>query len=109
MLLVYSSLLIWLDPVNTTIWHFALCVCLSVASKMVERIPLAPIRPTDETEERLAKLYGRLQDFQIRTEILEAVQARVKELEKAVTANAEYSTKEFGTIKNAMQIKQLGR
>lgn len=33
----------------------------------------------------------------------------VKQMEQTVLANAEYSAKEFGTIKTAIQLKQLGR
>lgn len=38
-----------------------------------------------------------------------ALKEQFAALDKAVLTNAEYSAKEFGTLKNVLQIKQLGR
>lgn len=39
---------------------------------------------------------------------IKELESKVVELEKIVHANAEYSAKEFGTLKNVLQIKQMG-
>lgn len=40
---------------------------------------------------------------------INALKAQIEVLDKTVLTNAQYSATEFGTIKTAMQIRQLGR
>lgn len=40
---------------------------------------------------------------------MKELEAKIAEMDKIMQANAEFSAKEFGTLKNVLQIKQMGR
>lgn len=72
-----------------SVWALAISAMLWLLSMVIPR--LCPLEKPTKLEAEIKHL-----------------EAQVEAMDKIVQANAEYSAKEFGTLKNVLQIKQMG-